>query len=580
MWLLNVKTRRLEEFLGLKIPNYAILSHTWEAGQEITFQELLVPLDPESAAKRGWWKIDQTCRQAEHDGLDYAWIDTCCIDKLSSAILSEAINSMFHWYQRASVCYVYLEDLLQPGSAAGTRSCRWFTRAWTLQELIAPRHVQFYTRDWIFCFTKSQEAAELSSITRINLAVLNHETSLSAISIAQKMSWANSREATRIEDTAYSLLGIFDINMPLLYGEEEKAFMRLQSEIIRSSPDPSILAWIASGNHERDGEMTNVFTGVLASSPNSFGGCGDFRILPSRLIPKFSVSNLGINVRAKFGLANISTKPTLSLPVCQSSGHTLAIAVRNLGGGMFVREHSAALVSIQPDSLSSGLMLNPTLLMQLSPLILAKARTGWNLVRESRQCALQIVRDHTMQISRQWPWTQWDEPDGLFFGPENPNLGWAALKIEASLSDVFPVHQGSFSFDFLLFIFGWAKPQSRTARFTIHQVDETLSEQALENMNDKAVNEDWDTYWVVKHLVKSHVPEHSSIVVCSEGDWTLLLSCNIGMVEENDVCAHPFWRLKLDLCVVPRDEVPDIVDRRWKQMDWKPHWRVPWNDKT
>jgi hypothetical protein len=147
MRLLDVETRQLEEFFGVAIPPYAILSHTW-GKEEVTFRDLEVP---GHQAKAGYAKIDGCCRQAATDGLKYVWIDTCCIDKLSSAELSEAINSMFRWYENSQVCYAYLEDV-PPNTDAYTsesfRKSRWFTRGWTLQEMIAPKATIFFATDW------------------------------------------------------------------------------------------------------------------------------------------------------------------------------------------------------------------------------------------------------------------------------------------------------------------------------------------------------------------------------------------------------------------------------------------------
>ncbi|KAK7697929.1 hypothetical protein SLS64_013016 [Diaporthe eres] len=284
MWLIDVETRRLAEFVGVAVPPYAILSHTWVTGQEVTFQEIRSPAgpDPTTPSKSRWEKIDRTCRQAARDGLKYAWVDTCCIDKSSSAELSEAINSMFRWYKRAAVCYVFLSDLARfssPGDAgelqASIEHCRWFSRSWTLQELIAPLHIKFYDGDWGFCFTKEMASEALARITGIHVDILNHQIDLSAVPVAQKMSWAATRQSTRIEDVAYSLVGIFGIHMPLLYGEEERAFLRLQAEIISLFPDPTILAWMLrlepSANDSKDTE--NSYSGVMASSPLPFQDC-------------------------------------------------------------------------------------------------------------------------------------------------------------------------------------------------------------------------------------------------------------------------------------------------------------------
>ncbi|RYP01527.1 hypothetical protein DL764_006193 [Monosporascus ibericus] len=168
----------------------------------------------------------------------------CCIDKASSAELTEAINSMFRWYRNAEICYAYLSDI--PSAKRihqKLERSRWFTRGWTLQELIAPAEVVFYSMDWDHVGTKSELSASISSITKIDASFLDSKNLMSA-SVAQRMSWAAHRETSRPEDIAYCLLGIFDINMPLIYGEGMKAFQRLQEEIIESYPmDYSFFAW-------------------------------------------------------------------------------------------------------------------------------------------------------------------------------------------------------------------------------------------------------------------------------------------------------------------------------------------------
>jgi hypothetical protein len=272
MRLINASTLRLETFHDSSTLRYAILSHTW-GDSEITYSELrglktgLLNARIRIKSKAGYYKITQCCSQALQDGLDYVWIDTCCIDKSSSAELSEAINSMFRWYKDAVVCYVYLDDIdifdpMRSGGISFARGepkrfwttnidmisekdlskARWFTRGWTLQELIAPENVAFYIKGWNYVGNKvsmRKKLARITGIDELTLIVRN----LEAVSIARRMSWAAKRVTTRTEDLAYCLLGIFDVNMPLLYGEGEKAFVRLQEEILKDSEDQSLFAW-------------------------------------------------------------------------------------------------------------------------------------------------------------------------------------------------------------------------------------------------------------------------------------------------------------------------------------------------
>ncbi|KAK0658061.1 heterokaryon incompatibility protein-domain-containing protein [Cercophora newfieldiana] len=301
MRLINTKTYAFEEFIGRNIPKYAILSHTWEE-EEVSFAD--VTSNPRYKEKKGWNKIDMTCQLALTQGYQYAWVDTCCIDKSSSAELTEAINSMFRWYQRAEFCYVFLSDMPTPGEGEPIKSlgdCRWFTRGWTLQELIAPRLVVFLDQTWNWYGDKISLGDELATITGISPFILNHRESLSAVSVAQKMSWAASRETTRIEDTAYCLLGIFDVNMPLLYGEEDKAFRRLQEEIIKTTPDMSIFAWRLPESSLPDPSTSyTTVSGLLADSPRYFTGCGTVaRVRMQSDSREFTITHRGVKIQGR-----------------------------------------------------------------------------------------------------------------------------------------------------------------------------------------------------------------------------------------------------------------------------------------
>ena len=226
-----------------EIPPYAILSHTWKEGEEVTFQELI---DGTGKGKPGYEKIRFCGEQANYDGLQYFWVDTCCINKSNNAELSEAINSMFRWYRGASRCYVYLSDvsstifdannqLSELPFESSFRTSRWFTRGWTLQELLAPNLVEFFSREGDRLGGKTTLERQVHEITGIAVSALRGAP-LSQFSVNERLLWAENRQTTRKEDSAYSLLGIFDIYMPLIYGEgAENAFKRLQEEIDKPS---------------------------------------------------------------------------------------------------------------------------------------------------------------------------------------------------------------------------------------------------------------------------------------------------------------------------------------------------------
>jgi hypothetical protein len=249
MRLIDVQTYKLKEFFSVKAPPYAILSHTW-GDDEVSFQDMQ---DLATARRRkGFHKIELCCRQALEDGFAWAWVDTCCIDKTSSAELSETINSMYAYYDQCMVCYAYLSDIDMGEIAPHVLfSSRWFTRGWTLQELIAPFNLTFYSRQWtpILCkadwrtITDGVWLTQWSHYIDIPLRVMLKQKKLTDFAIAERMRWAAGRQTTRREDMAYCLLGIFNINMPLLYGEGTKAFHRLQEELLKTNPDYSLLAW-------------------------------------------------------------------------------------------------------------------------------------------------------------------------------------------------------------------------------------------------------------------------------------------------------------------------------------------------
>ncbi|KAF2993357.1 hypothetical protein E8E13_001411 [Curvularia kusanoi] len=236
MWLLNTHTFKLEEFYS-DVPSYAILSHRWQQDEEVSFGGLEGPHPYSNRA--GYKKIKDFCAEAQRRRLAYVWVDTCCIDKKSSAELSEAINSMYTYYNQAKICYVYLYDV---DSMKDFRQSSWFTRGWTLQELLAPPKLHFFNHVWKPISSRRKLASKIGGTTGIPVSALQH-LDLAGYCVAEKFSWSAYRQTTREEDRAYCLLGLFQINMPLLYGEGARAFHRLQEEIMKTSTDMSIFMW-------------------------------------------------------------------------------------------------------------------------------------------------------------------------------------------------------------------------------------------------------------------------------------------------------------------------------------------------
>ncbi|KAM5346102.1 hypothetical protein ACJ41O_009107 [Fusarium nematophilum] len=345
MRLLNAETFQLEQFYDQDIPDYAILSHTWTK-DEVSFQEF-------SAISRNDPRLSKTvgcCRRALGDGLKYVWVDTFCIDKTSSAELSEAINSMYQWYKNSNICYVYLSDVHpgdgdEDGPGPAFRESRWFTRGWTLQELLAPDIVEFFDSSWYSIGLKCEWPAKtihrrlgglngslsgiVADITSISSLVLRGVVGTQTLSVAERMSWAARRETTRPEDEAYSLFGIFSINMPLLYGEGgQRAFFRLQEEIMRQTHDHSIFSWGFGLGPTHDG--------ILADSPAEFACCGDLVVSgvgPRGRRSHYTVTNLGVQIQipvvtvengTRYGLFNATRREAwdrcLALPLRRVEG--------------------------------------------------------------------------------------------------------------------------------------------------------------------------------------------------------------------------------------------------------------------
>ncbi|KAJ4290293.1 hypothetical protein N0V90_010509 [Kalmusia sp. IMI 367209] len=228
----------LTQFNDDTTPSYAILSHTWGAdAEEVTFDDINNDVDND---KPGYEKIQFCGEQAARDGLEWFWIDTCCINKSNKAELSQAIKSMFRWYQNATKCYVYLSDVSTVKRKtsgkivhweSALRGSRWFTRGWTLQELLAPRSIDFFSRERKFLGSKISLTQQIHEITGIPKAAIRGAR-LSQFTIDERLLWIEHRQTKLAEDRAYSLLGLFNVYIAPLYGEgTEGAFRRLLDEV-------------------------------------------------------------------------------------------------------------------------------------------------------------------------------------------------------------------------------------------------------------------------------------------------------------------------------------------------------------
>ena len=295
---------------------YAILSHRWfrDANHEVLFGDIeeidrsivnglehpYIVKNPQYAggtasSKPGFGKLQGAARQAQSCGYQYLWIDTCCIDKSSSAELSEAINSMFKWYKAAAVCYVYLLDVSDSSDMSQNSLfavSEWWKRGWTLQELLAPSKLMFFTSTWEIIEHEECLGSIIARITGIDAEIFREKRSIETFSIAQRMSWASDRTTTVPEDIAYCLMGLFDVSMPILYGEGDKAFIRLQQEIMKELDDESIFAWRDEPTME-----AGSYSGMLATRPAAFArSCDVENLYGAHSRPPYVMTNRGLSI--------------------------------------------------------------------------------------------------------------------------------------------------------------------------------------------------------------------------------------------------------------------------------------------
>ncbi|KAF7518909.1 hypothetical protein G7054_g13271 [Neopestalotiopsis clavispora] len=309
-----------------KACEYAILSHRWgKPRDEVTFEDMLT--GPHIFRhKVGYAKLERCCRQAHQDGHKRVWSDTCCINKSSSAELSEAIISMYSYYENSQVCYAYLDDVgkrAEPRMKGGrvrdnpisVSESAWFKRGWTLQELIAPDTVKFFDSSWKLLGKKTdvQISKEIEKASGIGSSILEDPKLIRAVSIANRMSWAAQRKTARIEDRAYSLMGIFGVYMSPIYGEGHNAFIRLQEEIMRTSHDHTLFAWTfpPPGEIWQRNTFENVST-MLALSPDQFEQSSEFIHRPYN-----SFSNKFDPERARLDYTTTNAGLSINLPIVQ-----------------------------------------------------------------------------------------------------------------------------------------------------------------------------------------------------------------------------------------------------------------------
>lgn len=353
MRLLNTATYEVK---ARNVPKYAILSHRWEEDEgEITYQMLSAAngLNPglrnfmvDESRKVSWNKIMGTCAKGREQGYEWLWIDSLCINKADSVEMRESLNAMFDYYRDAGVCYSFLKDVDVTASREQifqrqgcSETSEWFERGWTLQELLAPTSMEFYDGSWRFIGTRHDLRLELKRVTGIDTQYLNGDLKLREASIAERMSWMAGRVTGRVEDIAYSLLGmlppfarqtlflsqvlillccvgIFGVRMQADYGEGDEAFMRLQSILMDKSIDESIFAWEINANgialecyRKKDRpapkwKPDKMTWGLLAPSPDCFNSPMHKLFDDNQAVPRmgsgFTSTPQGVQIQMSF----------------------------------------------------------------------------------------------------------------------------------------------------------------------------------------------------------------------------------------------------------------------------------------
>lgn len=349
-----------------------------------------------------------------------------CIDKTSSSELSEAINSMFRWYGRADKCYAYLSDVKtshdvrtgttprMPQAAPHVFTSRWFTRGWTLQELIAPRDVYFYDQSWKLIGTRNYDLHKaISQWTGIDENVLLDSSKLTGVTVAKRMSWAAKRETSRKEDEAYCLLGIFGVNLPMLYGEEERAFVRLQEEIIRTTTDQSVFAYAPRTQS------------LLASSPRCFAACSG--VLHGAIAlsdESFELTNAGLRIRLP--LVRKNQRQWAGILNCHQGGKRLTVSLENISQVVDPKNTTPdTYVLLEEQDLTYD-DLDRTKTIEKSSIVIARQpppELPQLLSGEYRRLWLRIANDNRtsrLMLGDCWPTRCWDRPDD---GPQNLQTG-------------------------------------------------------------------------------------------------------------------------------------------------------------
>jgi hypothetical protein len=465
---------------------------------------------------------------------------------------------MYKWYQRAVVCYAFLSDLVETGQFIDTVStCRWWKRGWCLQELLAPREVLFYDTAWNLRGSRSERRFIISRITSIDVKVLSHELPLKRVPIATRMSWASGRETTRTEDIAYCLLGIFDINLALMYGEEEKAFRRLQLEIVATSSDPSIFSWQLprhdDGQH--DGVGTSHYCGVLATSPAAFGGDLKPMRWTHHQAQERSVTNLGIKSRdlvvTQYSSDEGSMRYVLPLSFVGSRPRWMtAVKLRKCGRETYVREDPQTLLQdVQNFQASEAEKFLLTEVPVEKPLFHMLPGSPF-AIAHTRQSVLQIEHSAWISLSRAFPSSTFDVQDKAFFTPVGLIAGHdeydgALLRLVIRPYYETTAKWATEAFACCLVALGWSSREEHDLTLSLVEADSS-HRHSLEMVQSRAAMWDITTADILRLIEEYRIPLAEEIRFHdTEGDRTIVVRVRAVRATDASVCPRPFWKVRI-----------------------------------
>ena len=455
-----------------------------------------------------------------------------------------------------------------------------FTRGWTLQELIAPRDIIFFDAAYNSRGTKRSLTTLLSHITRIDRQLLRHERPLSSYSVAQKMSWASQRETTRIEDEAYSLLGLFNLNMPLLYGEEEKAFLRLQEEIIRTTVDLSIFAWVARLDSVKitdyrrpaDFEQANRYLcGMLAVSPQEFSDCHDL-VSYEGDVREFSTSNFGIKTALRLMYMGVTRSEEISLhsflPLnCKKELDHLGIYIRQVGRDKFLRQDPHNLATYNPSHASWLGLKERRFLTQIPKQYIhscSRFEYDSDILPRVRSSAVQITIRPGLSVKVGWPSAQWDMVDGIFFqgGDSHQDFCFASVTLQRLFCEKNNLPFQAAPVARVCALMASSKGLPEAAEFGI--LEEKRYGAKLNEIRKFWHEDDTLAVNVAEQLRKHKIPKSNVVIYDPVGSGpVVVLGITVQHVQDPKIATGNVWKLHISRQILDREKAPFEQNQSW-----------------